>query len=108
MTFFLPGTATAARVKGFGAVFSDVEVAGSTTLEFFDGSDNSLGIFQVPVRSDNTGLSFLGGVFQTPVARVRITAGTAAPGPGVLDVSDGGANDVVIMDDFLTSEPQVP
>lgn len=108
VTFFIPGTATVAQTRGFGAVFSDVEIPGSTRLEFFDGVGNSLGQFLVPIRTDGAGLSFLGAIFATPVRRVRITSGQAAPGPGVIDISDGGGVDVVIMDDFLTSEPQVP
>jgi hypothetical protein len=40
------------------------------------------------------------------VTRVRIVSGNAALGEGVRDVSDGGREDLVVMDDFLYSEPQ--
>jgi hypothetical protein len=34
--FFVPGTNTAATVKGFGAVFTDVDRSDTTKLEFLD------------------------------------------------------------------------
>jgi len=39
------------------------------------------------------------------IARVRITAGTGALGAQAQDVSNGGTYDLVVMDDFLYSEP---
>ena len=101
--FSIPGTngGTPAFVTGFGAVFSDVDLANTTTLQFFDLINNSLGTFNVPAA--NNGLSFLGVAFNAgeTVGRVRITTGNSALGP-----NDGGAVDVVAMDDFLYSEPQ--
>lgn len=104
VTFFVPNQNTiSASVSGFGAVFTDVDTAGSTMLEFFDQASVSLGSFPVPAL--NSGLSFLGVSFNAGerVARVRITSGNAAPAAGV---DDGGANDVVVMDDFIYGEPQ--
>jgi hypothetical protein len=99
------GTATA-TVAGFGVVFADVDVAGGTKLEAFDKAGKSLGVFNAPVRSDATGLSFVGITFDSPIiARVRITSGTGALGAQAQDVSSGGAADLVVMDDFLFSEP---
>ena len=100
-TFFVPGTTIPASVSGFGAVFTDVDNVGR--LEFFDQSNNSLGVFSAPVL--NNGLSFLGVSFNAGerVARVRITAGTAALAAGV---NDSGATDVVALDDFIYGEPQ--
>jgi hypothetical protein len=47
-------------------------------------------------------LSFLGVVFQdTVVTCVRIVSGRAPLGAGVKDLSDGGRDDLVVMDDFL-------
>jgi hypothetical protein len=42
--FFIPGTggSTPATVSGFGAVFTDVDLADSTQIEFFDILGNSL------------------------------------------------------------------
>src|SRR5439155_18322998 len=56
--FFVPGSSRPAVVSGFGAVFTDVDQAGSTTLEFFDARGKSLGVYVVPA-SPSGGLSFL-------------------------------------------------
>ncbi len=104
--FQVPGTTTPAVVRGFGVVFVDVDRQGSATLEFF-GPSGSLGLFEAPVQSAGSPLSFLGVVFQdTVVSRVRIVSGRAPIGAGVKDLSDGGSQDLVVMDDFLYSEPQ--
>jgi hypothetical protein len=101
-------TGVAAGVTGFGAIFSDVDVAGSTTLEFFNGNV-SLGTFEAPVRTDANGHSFLGVSWGDgqKVTAVKLTLGQAALGATVEDVSDGGANDLVIVDDFFYGEPAV-
>jgi hypothetical protein len=105
-TFSVPGTGgvKAATVSGFGAVFTDVDLANTTTMEFFGTAGNSLGIFNVPVGGTADGsLSFLGVIFteeEERIARVRITTGNSALGP-----NDGGGVDVVVMDDFLYAEP---
>lgn len=101
-TFTLPGnTSIPAFITGFGVVFSDVDVLGSATLEFFGLTGASLGLFAAPPF--DTGLSFLGVTFDAgeQIGRVRITSGNVAPGP-----NDGPLSDVVMMDDFLYSEPQ--
>jgi hypothetical protein len=100
VNFFLPGTATPAVTSAFGAIFSDVDLPGST-MEFFDSLNNSLGVFAVPFLAGNQTFSFLGLLFDAPVvARVRITSGNTALGP-----NEGGATDVVVMDDFIYGEP---
>ena len=102
--FVVPGTSQPATVKGFGAVFTDVDNAGSTSLEFFDAGGVSLGAPIVASALDN-GLSFLGASFDAGerIAKVRITSGSVALGAGV---GEGGNDDVVAMDDFFYSEPQ--
>jgi hypothetical protein len=101
--FRVAGSPTPATVTGFGAVFSDVDRAGVSSLEFFDVTGKSLGVFQAPVRSDAKGLSFVGAKFASAiVARVRITLGTNALGAGV---KDGGAVDLVVVDNFFYGEP---
>jgi hypothetical protein len=104
--FSEPGSAGAigAATSGFGAVFSDVDLANTTSMEFFAFNGNSLGTFFVPpgaVPSDS--LSFLGVSFSegSIVGRVRITTGNAALGP-----TDSATTDVVVMDDFFFREPQ--
>jgi hypothetical protein len=99
LTFFVPGTQQPALVRGFGAVYVDVDTD-HTAFEYFDKDGNSLGTFNTPIY--DRGLSFLGVAFDSPiVARVRITYGTAALGP-----DDSAENDVAVMDDFIYGEPQ--
>src|SRR5437762_12785854 len=83
-TFFVPGTTTQAFVSGFGAVFTDIDSATSTTIQFFDLAGFSLGTFAVPALPPGSqNLSFLGVSYNGTerVARVRITSGNAALGP---------------------------
>lgn len=104
VTFFVPGTATPGATKGFGVIFSDVDVAGTTALQFFDINGVSLGTFSA--LSQPSGFSFLGAYFNdgsTPIARVRITLGNTALGAGVTD--NGTTRDLVVMDDFLYGNP---
>jgi PEP-CTERM motif len=104
--FFLPGSngAVPATVSGFGAVFTDVDLANTTTIAYFNADDDLLYSASVPTGTVADGsLSFLGVAFDAGerIARVRITTGNAALGP-----NDGGTVDVVAMDDFLYSEPR--
>lgn len=105
--FQLAGTTTAGLVKGFGAVFADVDRAGSTTIEFFDAHDVLLGTVTAPNHSDAHLLSFVGAVFPAPVvARVLITSGDAPLSATAVDISAGGTQDLVVMDDFVYGEPR--
>ncbi len=107
VTFRVAGTNKLAHVKGFGVVFSDVDRVGSATIQLFDKKGKSLGTFAALARSDASGFSFLGVVFdRTVVARVRIKSGDAALSAGVKDVSAGGTADLVVMDDYLYGEPK--
>lgn len=106
VAFVVAGTTTPARVNGFGVVFSDVDVAGSTTLAFFDARGRLLRRVEAPVRSDDAGFSFVGITFdRAVVARVRILSGQAAISGRNVDVSDRGEDDLVAMDDFISGEP---
>lgn len=99
--FFIPGTNIASSVNAFGAVFTDVDLPESTSIEYFDGQGGSLGRVFVPPA--NAGLSFVGLIFGNQrIARARITSGNTAPGPAA---NDGGSVDVVVMDDFIYGEP---
>jgi len=101
---FVPGSTTPAVTKAFGAVFTDVDTAGGAKLQFFDADGTSLYSGNAPTSPGSGGLSFLGAYVADPpgIARVRITSGTAAIGPGI---TDGGPNDLVVLDDFIYGEP---
>ena len=104
-TFFVPGTTAQAFVSGFGAVFTDIDSATSTTIQFFDLAGFSLGTFAVPaLQPGSQNLSFLGVSFNGTerVARVRITSGNTALGPS----DNPPGTDAVAMDDFIYGEPQ--
>ena len=103
--FFVPGTngGVQATVAGFGAVFSDVDLDG-TTLQFFDLNNDLLNAFPVPVATVSSGgLSFVGVVYDAGerVARVRITTGNSALGP-----NDGGASMSSGWTIFCTANPR--
>jgi hypothetical protein len=103
--FSIPGTggSVAAGVSGFGAIFSDVDLPGSS-IEYFDAFGDSLGVFGVPSITGDQTFSFLGvalGPAEGLISRILITTGTTALGP-----NESPGIDVVVMDDFLYGEPQ--
>jgi len=103
--FSIPGTggATPATVAGFGAVFADVDLANTTSIQYFNANGASLGTFFAPTA--NNGLSFLGvSGLGDGIARVLITTGNTALGPS--EVVGAAPVDVVVMDDFLYGEPR--
>jgi hypothetical protein len=104
VTFERAGQHTPAAVKGFGAVFSDVDKDNSTFIEFFN-DNTSLGRFFVPAHDNTTSFSFLAVYFpDKTVTRVQIGhEGKLTDGQS--DITDGGAKDLVILDDFIYSEP---
>jgi VPDSG-CTERM motif len=104
--FFVPGTTKPATTNGFGAIFSDVDLANTTSIELLDIHSNSLGTFFVPATTGSETFSFLGISFvDSVIAHVRITSGNFAVGGGVTD-QNGDLRDVVTMDDFLYGEPR--
>jgi hypothetical protein len=116
--FFIPGSngTLAATVKGFGAVFTDVDQpdgggpgnkrgnrGSSTLVEFYAADGQLLYSSFVPPSPGDGGLSFLGIAFtDARIASVRITAGDVAPGP-----DDDVFHDIVMMDDFIYGEPHL-
>jgi hypothetical protein len=100
LRFNVPGTKRRAAVRGFGAVYTGVDVEETAAFELFDAKNRRLGTFDVPVSED--GYSFLGIAYKRPiVARVRIVYGTSELGP-----DDSTQYDVAVMDDFIYGEPQ--
>ncbi len=109
VTFAVPGSngATSATVSAFGAVFTDVDVAATTKIEFYDLSAALLATFDVEpggVTTAGPTLSFFGAIANAgeQIARVRIITGNQALGAAD---SNGNPVDVVMMDDFIYSEP---
>lgn len=115
-SFVLAGSNTAAGTRGFGAIFMDVENAGSSAIEFFglNANDNeiSLGKFSVPTGASGD-FQFLGVLFDSPiVSEVSLTVGTNS-----LFAFDGtafqpfgaenlaGGIDLAATDDFVYAEP---
>lgn len=101
--FHVPGnTAVAAGVTGFGAVFTNVDVADKTRLRFYAPDGALLYERAVPVATGNATLSFLGVSFTAGevVSRVQIVTGNVTVGLN----EKVGAN-VVAMDDFIYAEP---
>lgn len=105
VSFAVPGTpGAAATTSAFGAIFLDVETADLSSMEFFDGNNQSLGLFHAVVGPE-AGFSFLGVQFDggERIARVRLTLGD-------MQVLGHGSfstvrNDLVALDDFFFAEP---
>jgi hypothetical protein len=100
VTFRVPATDTPALVRGFGAVFTSVDVEGPTRLDYFGPDGAALG----SVTPKPGALSFAEGR-DPKIARVRITTGNAALAAGT---TDDATHDVVAMDDFIYGEPEAP
>ncbi len=105
VNFFLAGTNTPGTVSAFGVVFSDVDIANTTSIELFNSASVSLGVFFAPATAGTATFSFLGISFsQSIIASARIISGNAALGPEVND-GNGAGIDLVVMDDFIYAEP---
>jgi hypothetical protein len=116
--FFIPGTngTVRATVRGFGAVFTDVDQPdgsgpggkrgnrhASTLIEYFGAHGELLFSSFVPASPGDGSLSFFGIVFNDArIARIHIETGDVAPGP-----NDDQKHDIVMMDDFIYGEPQI-
>jgi hypothetical protein len=113
-SFSIPGTngIAPATVRGFGAVFTDVDQPdgvgasakrGSTFIQYFDRHGRLLFSSFVPAAPGDGGQSFFGIKFDDArIASVRIKTGDVAPGP-----NDDQHHDIVMMDDFIYGEPQL-
>lgn len=115
-SFNIAGTANSAGTRGFGAIFLDVENAGSTSIEYFgrdiNGNEVSLGTYAVPTGADGEA-QFLGVLFDSAVVtNVDLTVGTNSlfnfdgtniQSFGTEDLAHG--TDLVVTDDFIFAEP---
>jgi hypothetical protein len=117
-SFSIPGTNgnAPATVRAFGAVFTDVDQPdggpaftrrgdprASTLIEYFDRNGRLIFSSFVPASPGDGSLSFFGIVFDDArIASVQIKTGDVAPGP-----NDDQRHDIVMMDDFIYSEPQL-
>lgn len=107
LRFRVPGTDIEGIVSGFGIVFSDVDRVGAAHITLYALDGTNLGKYVAPVRNDAAGHSFVGVVFdQEIIGRVEVTSGEAPLAAGRDDVSSGGADDLVVTDDFVFGEPQ--
>jgi hypothetical protein len=102
-----PSDTANATVKGFGAIFSDVDDVDSSKFQVFgiiNGAEQPL-TSAIQVTPLNNGLSFVGVVFTEGerITRVRLTSGNVILGAGQLE---GGANDAVVLDNMFYSQPQ--
>jgi hypothetical protein len=97
VSFFIPGTSGSvpAAVSGFGAVFTSVDLANTTSIQFFGASNNLLYSQFVEPGIGDKNLSFLGAIGNAgeEIASVRITTGNTP-------------FDLVAMDDFIYPEPR--
>jgi hypothetical protein len=107
VNFFIAGTTIPATTRGFGAVFSDVDLEQVTNIEYFDAQGHSILDAYVPNLAGSATFSFLGASFDDAiVARVRLTLGNAALGVEVTDGLRGETpTDLVVTDDFIYGEP---
>ncbi|MCB1232981.1 MAG: hypothetical protein KDN19_22240, partial [Verrucomicrobiae bacterium] len=92
-------------VNGFGVVLCDVDLPNVSRVECFAYDGERLFSRNILASPGDGSLSFLGVAFENPcVHSVRIFGGDTPLGPN--DVTDGGAGDVVALDDFVYGEPQ--
>jgi hypothetical protein len=108
-----PATATPVRVatRGFGAIFRNIRITNSTSIEYFNGA-RSLGKFFVPVGTGGQA-EFLGELFNAPiVTSVQIVCGTdtlftfdGLTFKGTTTDNTSTGHNLVVTDDFAYAEP---
>jgi len=115
LSFVLAGAHTTtpvpAATRGFGAIFLNVRLANTTSIEYFNGA-RSLGKFFAPVGTAGQA-EFLGVLFATPiVTSVQIVCGTDAlftfdgvHFTGTTTDNPGTNHNLVVTDDFVYAEP---
>ncbi len=114
-SFTLAGTTTPAATRGFGAIFLDVELPETSSIEFFNGSVSLGKYFVEPGGSGQP--SFLGVLFDKPVVtEVELILGnntifdvdldTNNITSGLADDPENGI-DLVATDDLIYAEPEI-
>ncbi|MDZ4753495.1 MAG: hypothetical protein SGJ11_03250 [Phycisphaerae bacterium] len=105
--FFVAGTVTlTAGITGFGAVFTDVDVEGSTTITALAADGTVLGTVAAPATTGDGQFSFASIAVQglPRIAKIHIISGNLPLAPGNIDDAANG-DDTVAMDDFIYGEP---
>jgi hypothetical protein len=107
--FHVPGnTAIPAASSGFGAVFTNVDLANNTRMRFYAPDGALLFERAVPPATGNATFSFLGVSFNAGevVGRVHIVSGNTTMGLNERSAPPAPApTNVVAMDDFIYAEP---
>ncbi|MFW7381354.1 MAG: hypothetical protein ACOH5I_21245 [Oligoflexus sp.] len=106
LTFTVPGSTTKATVNGFGSIFTGVELAMVSRIDYFDESNKWLHTeFVKPVPGKKKSLSFVGVSFKNgkKVGKVLITSGNLKLNS---PLHESKRHDAVAMDDFIYGEPQ--
>ena len=102
VAFFVPGSNVAATTSAFGAVFVDVDLTNTTSLQFFDTANNSLGTFFAAAgpRASPSRSSIQRG----RTGRTRSNHKWEYAVKSHRSRRDGGVN-AVVLDDFIYAEP---
>ncbi len=106
VNFFIPGTEIPATVRGFGVVFTDVDISGDTRLLAYDAAGKLLEPGGISALQADGGLSFVGVSFDQGerIATVQIVSGNNRLTSGNVDGANG--LDIIAMDDFIYGEPR--
>lgn len=104
INFFDPSDQTTqATVRGFGAVFSGLDLADTVQMQFLNLADELIGSIN-PVGTSDFDLNFAGAIFDSAeIATVRILGGNR-----FLESNGrfgGGIGDGFVFDDFIFGEP---
>ena len=109
--FNSPGTDKRALVRGFGAVFTDVDIYGQTDMTFFD--KNGCFITKVIVPAKDRGLSFVGIVVKNRYGKQVSVIAKVQMKLGNISVAEFRhlygrkirRGDIVVVDDLIYGEP---
>jgi len=106
LSFVVPGSDDKATVKGFGAVFTDVDLANISKIEYFDVRGAWLHTEWVKaVAGKDKSSSFVGVSFRNgkTIGKVKLTSGNIILAS---KTKENSWNDAVALDDFIYGEPQ--